>query len=214
MKLFSYYRSSSAYRVRIALNLKGLDYTIVPVNLLRTEHQSEDYSSLNPQQLVPALVLDDGTTLSQSMAILEWLDQCYPSPALLPAPPMEQAAVRSVCHSIACDMQPLNNMSITAYLKANLRADEDDIHAWYTQWMHRGFTGVETAVRGNGGLFCFGETAGMADCLLIPQMFNAYRFDVDMSPFPTLERIFEHCNQQDAFIRAHPSRQPDTPETP
>ncbi len=211
MKLYSFFRSSSAFRVRIALNLKGISYDLVAVDLSASEQLSEDYRQHNPQALVPAIQLEDGTVISQSMAILEWLEETVPEPALLPGDVGQRAFVRGLCQHIACDMQPLNNMSVTSYLQQDLNADDDAIHRWYTRWMHRGFGALELQVADNGGHYCHGSAPGLADCLLIPQMFNAFRFGVDMTPFPTLCSIYEHCNTLEAFIAANPANQPDTP---
>ena len=211
MELYSYFRSSAAFRVRIALNLKGLEYQQVPVNLLNAEQLSEHYRQHNPQGLVPALALDDNTVLAQSMAIMEWLEEAYPQPALLPDTPLERAYVRGLCQHIACDVHPLNNMSVTNYLKAHLDADTTAVHNWYSHWMHRGFSAIEEQVSSGNGQVCYGQTPGLADCLLIPQMFNAFRFEVDMAAFPTLCAIYEYCNSLDAFIAANPAYQPDTP---
>ncbi|MDA8752775.1 maleylacetoacetate isomerase [Halieaceae bacterium] len=211
MILHSYYRSSAAYRVRIALNLKGISYTQSAVNLLASQQHSPGYLARNPQGLVPALELDDGSVIAQSTAILEWLEECYPEPALLPAGSLARARVRSLCSHIACDVHPLNNMSVTSYLKEDLGADDAAIHRWYTRWMHRGFSAFELMVRDGNGRYCHGDVPGLADCLLIPQMFNAFRFDVDMGPFPTLCSIYAHCNTLEAFAQAQPTRQPDAP---
>jgi maleylacetoacetate isomerase len=145
------------------------------------------------------------------MAVLEWLEETHPDPALLPADALGRAYVRGLCNHIACDVHPLNNMSVTNYLKEDLDADGDAILRWYTRWMHRGFTAIERQVAEAGGRHCYGDAPGMADCLLIPQMFNAFRFGVQMEPFPTLCSIYEHCNTLDAFIAANPANQPDTP---
>lgn len=211
MQLYSYYRSSSAFRVRIALNLKGLAYEQRPVNLDSAEQLSDSYRSLNPQGRVPALVLENGTVIAQSMAILEWLEEAHPEPALLPTTAAARAHVRSLCQQVACDMQPLNNMSVVGYLKHDLAADDDATQRWYTHWMHRGFAALEQEVADGGGHYCYGDAPGLADCLLIPQVFNAYRFGVDMAPFPTVRAIYEHCSTLDAFIAANPANQPDTP---
>ena len=211
MKLYSYFRSSAAFRVRIGMNLKGLSYTQIPVNLLDSEQLSDSYRAHNAQGLVPALALDDGTVMAQSMAILEWLEEAHPEPPLLPKDALDRAYVRGLCQHIACDVHPLNNMSVTNYLKEDLGADSEAIHRWYTRWMHRGFSAIEAQVSGGNGRFCHGDTPGMTDCLLIPQMFNAFRFEVDMTPFPTLRSIYDHCYSLDAFIDANPANQPDTP---
>ena len=212
MKHYSYFRSSAAYRVRIALNLKGVDYEQVPVNLVTAQQQAQTYLSLNPQGLVPALELEDGTILSQSMAILEWLEDTYPTPALYPTDATKRALMRSFCSNIACDVHPLNNLSVLNYLKDALGADQQQINAWYSHWVCRVFDAAEQQVATGNGRFCFGEAPSMADCLLIPQMYNALRFNVEVSAYPTLLAIYEHCTTLPAFAAADPLRQADNPD--
>lgn len=212
MILHGYYRSSATYRVRIALALKGIAYQTAAVNLLESQQHSTGYLARNPQGLVPALELEDGSVIAQSMAILEWLEETRPDPALLPDDPLSRARVRSLCNHIACDVHPLNNLSVTQYLKDDLAADDAAVQRWYSHWMHRGFRAVEQQVREGGGQYCYGERPGLADCLLIPQMFNAIRFKVDLEPFPALRSIYAHCNSLAAFSQAHPANQPDAPE--
>ena len=210
MKLYSYFRSSAAYRLRIALNLKGLDYDYVAVNLLETEQKSEAYLALNPQGLVPAMELTDGVTLGQSIALLEWLDESHPEPPLLPSETLARARVRSVVGSIACDTHPICNLAVTNYLKAHFGAEQPDIIAWYTTWMHRGFSAIETVLAANGTRCCFGAQPGMADVCLVPQVYNARRFDIDLAPFTNIQRVADHCNTLSAFIEAAPENQPDS----
>lgn len=211
MKLYTYFRSSAAYRVRIALNLKGIAYESVSVSLLAGQHKEDSYVSANPQGLVPALELDDGTVLSQSVAILEYLDECYPDPPLLPDNALARAHVRSLVNHIACDVHPLNNISILHYLRDNFEADKHQRADWYAQWVIRAFTGIETAVSEGNGQVCFGSEPGMADCLLIPQVYNAMRFNVDLSPFPAIVSVHSHCETLTAFHLAHPDQQADNP---
>jgi len=211
MKLYTYYRSSAAYRVRIALNLKGIRYSPVGVNLLEAQQQGEQYRQTNPQRLVPALQLDDGTVISQSTAILEWLEETQPATPLLPQDALARAEVRSLVNHIACDIHPLNNISVLSYLKKQFEADSAQVDHWYSQWVQRGFAGVEDAVRRGNGLYCCGDTPGMADCYLIPQMYNALRFKVEVDNYPTALSIYQHCNTLTAFQQAHPDQQPDAP---
>ena len=211
MKLYTYFRSSAAYRVRIALNLKGLAYDSVSVSLLDGQHKGEQYLNANPQGLVPALELDDGTVLSQSLAILEYLEECYPDSPLLPANPLERGRVRSVVNHIACDVHPLNNISILHYLRDNFKADKGQLKQWYSQWVARAFVSVEKVASEGNGQVCFGIEPGLADCLLIPQVYNAIRFDVDLSAFPAIGSIYRHCNTLSSFRLAHPDQQDDSP---
>ncbi|TDG14123.1 maleylacetoacetate isomerase [Seongchinamella unica] len=212
MELYSYYRSSAAFRVRIVLNIKGLDYGYLPVNLLQSEQKGEDYLAHNPQGLVPALQLDSGEVLTQSVAILEWLEESYPEPALLPEDPLQRARIRSMVNSICCDVHPLCNIAVTNYLKANYQADEEAVHNWYTTWMHRSFSPIEQQLAANNSTYSFGEAPCMADVLLVPQLFNARRFAIALDEFPHLQRVVDNCLELPAFAAAAPDRQPDTPE--
>jgi maleylacetoacetate isomerase len=212
MKLYTYFRSSAAFRVRIALNLKGVECEQVPVSLIKAEQHANAYLSLNPQGLVPALELEDGTILSQSMAILEWLEDTYPEPALYPEDAKSRALIRSFCSNIACDVHPLNNLSVLHYLQDKLGADQRQVNAWYSHWVCRVFQAAELQVASGNGKFCFGETPSMADCLLIPQMYNALRFEVDVTAYPTLSAIYNHCTALPAFQAADPARQADNPD--
>lgn len=207
MKLYTYSRSSAAYRVRIALNLKGIDYIAQSINLLEAQHKSEQYKASNPQGLIPALELNDGNVISQSTAILEWLEETHPTPPLLPADPLARSQVRSLANHVACDIHPLNNLSVLGYLKESLGADQQQLDLWYSQWVNRGFQSIETVVRQGKGEYCFGEKPGLADCYLIPQVFNALRFKVSMNAYPAILSIYHHCNTLEAFHRAHPDQQ-------
>ncbi len=209
MKLYSYFRSSAAYRVRIALNLKGLDYQYLPVNLLESEQKSPAYLARNPQGLVPALETDDGNLLSQSVAILEWLEETHPDPALLPEDPLERARVRSMVNSIACDIHPLNNLSVLNHLRNRLGAQEAEVQAWYCTWVERGFDAIEQTLKQNRTPCCFGEHPTLADVCLVPQVFNARRFSVPMQRYRHILRVADHCGSLPAFMRAHPNAQPD-----
>lgn len=209
MKLYSYFRSTAAYRVRIALNFKGLPYDYVPVNLLAGEQKSPDYLARNPQGLVPALEVDGGELLSQSVAILEWLEETHPSPALLPEDPLERARVRSVVNSIACDIHPLNNVSVLNYLRDQLGADEKQVYLWYRTWVQRGFDAIEQILAANDCRCCFGDQPTLADVCLLPQVFNARRFRIPMKGYRHILRVADHCGSLQAFTRAHPNAQPD-----
>ncbi len=209
MQLYSYFRSSAAYRVRIALNLKGLDYGQVPVNLVRAEQKAEDYTALNPQGLVPALALDSGEVLAQSLAIMEWAEETHPQPPLLPQDPLPRARVRAVVGHIACDVHPILNSSVLAYLRERLDADAAQVSEWYAHWVARAFGAVEQLLQHSAGRCAFGDEPGMADCLLVPQLYNARRFDVPVEPYPTIVRVCDYLDTLPAFEAAHPSRQPD-----
>jgi len=208
--LYSYFRSSAAYRVRIALNLKDIEYEIRPVHLVKNggEQYQADYLALNPQGRVPVLVLHD-TVLTQSSAIIEYLEDAFPFPPLLPADAMERAYVRSLAQIIACDIHPLNNLRVLNYLKDFL--NEQSQQAWYTHWIQEGLTALEQLLQKNDvrGRFCFGDTPGMADAFLIPQVYNALRFDCEMKKFPLINAIYENCLQETAFSSAAPENQPD-----
>lgn len=211
MKLYSYYRSSAAYRVRIALALKGLAYQVIPVDLVQGQQRQHDYLTTNPQGLVPALQLDDGRILTQSLAILEWLEETFPEPPLYADNPIERARQRSLVQHIACDIHPLNNLRVLHYLKGELAQPEAQVSSWYSHWIRRGFTALEQEVSSFAGPFSVTANPGMFEVLLIPQIFNARRFNVAIDDFPQLLELAERCEQLDAFASAHPSRQPDGP---
>ena len=213
LSLYSYWRSSAAYRVRIALNLKGLEYATRPVSLLpgESEHREAPYRDLNPQMLLPYLV-DGDTGIAQSLAILEYLEETRPDPALLPAGPAERSAVRSFCSLICCDIHPLNNLRVLAYLEQELGADSGQRITWYRHWVTEGFRAAERlAADAHGGPYVFGAKPTLADACLVPQMYNARRFEAPLDDFPTLVAIDRHCNEQPEFIAAQPERQPDAP---
>jgi maleylacetoacetate isomerase len=204
--LYDYYRSSAAYRVRIALNLKGVDYEQRSVNLLDSSQRSDDYRAVNPQGLVPTLEID-GHRLTQSLAIMVYLDQRYPDPPTMPSDPADGAHVRAMGLAIACDIHPLNNLRVLKYLAGPLRLGEDERQDWYAHWITEGFTALETMAAPRAGAFMFGDSPTIADICLVPQMFNARRFNVPVEQFPTLLRADESANRLDAFIAAHPDRQ-------
>ena len=212
MKLHGYFRSSAAYRVRIALNLKGLAYESVPVHLLRDggEHLTSNYLKLNPQGLVPAFE-DSGAVLTQSLAIIEYLEETHAEPALLPADPIERARVRALALAIACDIHPLNNLRVLNYVSGEMAQGDDSRLAWYRHWTESGLAAVEALVAGHPmtGTFCHGNKPGYADTCLIPQIANARRFDCDLSACPELVRIDAACNALPAFLDAAPQSQPD-----
>ena len=210
--LHNYFRSSAAYRVRIAMNLKGLDYDYVPVHLTREGGMQfkDSYTALNPQQLVP-LLDDDGFQLSQSLAIIEYLDEKFPAIRLLPDSLQGRARVRQLTLAIACDVHPLQNLRVLKYLTSKLGLTEDDKAEWIKNWLELGLTALETdlARAPTRGKFCFGDTPTMADCALVPQLFSAARFNVDTQAYPTLRSIYEACEALPAIAAAHPARQPD-----
>ncbi|CAM4131921.1 maleylacetoacetate isomerase [Bordetella tumulicola] len=212
MQLYSYFRSSAAYRVRIALNLKGLSYEYLGVHLLKNggEHLSDSYRDLNPSALVPTLV-DGDVSIGQSMAIIEYLDETHPQPALLPADPAGRARVRSIAQIISCDTHPLNNLRVLKYLKHELQASDDARNAWYRHWVTLGMGAVESMLAGSSatGKFCHGDTPSLADLCLVPQVFNARRLDCDLSAMPTVVRIDAACREIQAFDLAVPEKQPD-----
>jgi len=212
MKLYSYFRSSAAFRVRIALNLKALSYETVPIHLLRHggEQFAEQYVRLNPLSLVPVLE-DGGSVLFQSLAIVEYLDERYPQPPLLPSDPLARAYVRAVALTIACDIHPLNNTRVLRYLVRELNVPEPGKDAWYRHWVEMGLGQLEKVVvsSGRSGRFALGDQVTVADVAIVPQVFNARRFECKLESAPTLVAICDHCMQLDAFARAQPSAQPD-----
>lgn len=211
-KLYSYFRSSAAYRVRIALELKGLDYRISPVHLLRDggEQHSDSYKQLNPTELVPTFVDDDGTVINQSMAIIEYLDEKYTNTPLLPDLFADRARVRGIALQIACDIHPVNNLRILQYLARDLAIEKSQRDNWYRHWVIKGFSALEQQLQSaETGDFCHGDQPGLADCFLVPQVFNANRFEVDMGQYPAISRIVANCEGLSAFQNAHPDAQPD-----
>ena len=209
MKLYTYFRSSAAFRVRIALNLKGLKYEPVFVHLAKGEHRQPQYAQVNPQALLPTLELDDGTRLTQSLAIIEWLEEKHPTPPLLPKEPFARARVRSLSYLVASEIHPLNNLRVLQHLKRALGQTQDEIDTWYRYWIADGLAKLEAELAGSSGKFCHGDFPGMADCCLVPQIFNAKRYSSDLAPYPTTMRVFDNCMKLEAFDRAQPSKQPD-----
>lgn len=210
MKLHTYFRSSAAFRVRIALNLKGLAYEPVHVHLAKGEHRRPEYASKYPQGLLPTLVSDD-QALSQSLAIIEYLEETHPQPPLLPRSPAERARVRSLSLLVACEIHPLNNLRTLQYLKRNLGQNEEQVATWYRHWIADGLAKLEAELAGSKatGRFSHGDSPSMADCCLAPQIFNAKRYDADLAAYPTVMRVFDECMKLAAFDRAQPAKQPD-----
>jgi maleylacetoacetate isomerase len=204
--LYDYYRSSAAYRVRIALNLKGVDYESRPVNLLESEQKSAEYRALNPQGFVPMLEID-GHRLTQSVAIINYLDLRYSIPPLLPASAAERAHVVAMAMAVACDIHPLNNLRVIKYLKNKLGHSQEEADAWYAHWISEGLPALEAMASPKAGNFLFGDAPTGADVCLIPQLYNARRFNVPLDDYPTLLRAEENANQLEAFAAAHPDRQ-------
>lgn len=210
--LYSYWRSSASYRVRIALNLKGIAYETRPVHLVRGggEQKSPEYLAVNPQALVPSFE-EDGLTITQSLAIIDYLEDTRPGPALLPSDAAGRARVRSLALIVACDVHPLNNSGVLRFLTDELGVDDDGRQRWYRNWIERGFTAMEARLGGDRetGRFCHGDEPGLADLFLVPQVYNAERFDCDLSAFPTIRRITSTCLELEAFSAATPEAQPD-----
>jgi maleylacetoacetate isomerase len=210
MKLYGYFRSSAAFRVRIALNLKKLDYETASIHLRRNDQNKPDYLGVNPQGLVP--VLDDGgQILRQSLAIVEYLDEIHPEPPLLPRDPAGRARVRALANIIACDIHPINNLRVLRYLTHQFGHDEAAIATWYNHWIEAGFQAIEPLLADDAltGAFCHGDSPGLADVTLVPQVVNAERYQLDLGPYPTLSRIYQNCMRLKPFIAAHPRNQPD-----
>jgi maleylpyruvate isomerase len=212
MKLYTFFRSSASYRVRIALNVKGLDYEQIPIHLRRGggEQFSEGYKSINPQALVPALE-DGGRILTQSLAIIEYLEERFPNPALMPADPADRALVRSMALLIACEIHPIQNLRVLLYLKKNLNHSDDEVNAWAQHWITLGLSALEQMRLSlpKPGAFCFGDAPTLADICLVPQLANARRFGVNLSLFPSILNVEQNCLALSAFAQAAPEMQPD-----
>jgi maleylacetoacetate isomerase len=211
MKLYGFFRSSAAFRVRIALNIKGLPYDAASIHLRRDDQARPEYRDVNPQGLVPALEVD-GHTLIQSLAIIEYLDETHPEPSLLPPTPADRARVRALAEIVACDIHPINNLRVLRYLTRTYDRDETAIGAWYNHWIDAGFQAVEALLAHDPrtGVFAHGDRPGLADIALVPQVVNAERYKLDMAPYPTITRIFESCMKLPPFQAAHPDNQPDS----
>ena len=211
MILYDYCRSSAAYRVRIALNLKGLKYNQLPVNLLAGDHKCETHLARNPQGLVPAFE-NEGEIFNQSLAICEYLDNAYPNTIqLLPETSVDKARVRSLAQLIACDIHPINNLRVLKYLVSEFNITEEQKTAWYQHWIHEGFSGLEHCLASSNrtGIFCHGDTPTLADACLVPQVFNALRFNTDLSAYPTFVRVYDSLEKLKPIADAHPALQPD-----
>ena len=210
MKLYTYFRSSAAFRVRIALNLKGLKYEPLFVHLAKGEHRKPQYASVNAQALLPTLELDDGTRLNQSLAIIEYLDEAHPRPALLPEDAKGRARVRALSNLIANEIHPLNNLRVLQHLKRALGQTEEQVSAWYRHWIADGLAKLEAELAaGKKAKFSHADAPTMADCCLVPQIFNAKRYNCDLAPYPNTLRVFDECMKLEAFDRAQPAKQPD-----
>ncbi|MES3013322.1 MAG: maleylacetoacetate isomerase [Pseudomonadota bacterium] len=219
MDLYSYFRSSASFRVRIALELKGLAYNYRAVDLVHHEQLGDAYAAVAPTRLVPQLVLSDppdGATasLGQSLAIIEYLDECHPTPPLLPGSALDRARIRSLALDVACEIHPLNNLRVLRYLVRDLKVGDDAKNTWYRHWVEQGLAVVEQRLADatNPGRFCHGDTPTLADCVLVPQIFNARRFDCRLDHLPTVMRVFDACMAEPAFQRAQPSVCPDARE--
>lgn len=222
MKLYNYFRSGTSHRIRIAMNFKGVDYEYISVNLAADEQAGDAFKALNPQGLVPYLYASEqpnGATgeelrLAQSPAILEWLEEAYPEPSLLPKDAMGRAQVRALSAMIGCDIHPINNRRILQYLRHELNVEEDKVMGWCQHWMAEGFSALEKILAADKrrGNFCYGGAPSFADCYLIPQVYSARRFKLDLTPYPNIVAIDAHCHTLPAFIDAAPANQPDAPK--
>jgi len=209
MDLYSFFNSSTSYRVRIALALKGVDANLLPVNIRVQAHKAPEYVAKNPSANVP-LIDDDGFRLGQSLAIIDYLDARYPEPRLIPQQVQERARVLEMAYLIACDMHPVNNLRVLRYLVKELGVDEVAKNAWYAHWIDEGFSSLEQLLaRADSGKFCLGEQVSLADCCLVPQVANAQRMGCDLSAYPRVMAVFEHCASLPAFVQAAPAQQPD-----
>ncbi len=210
MKLYGFFRSGTSHRLRIALNLKGLSYEQVSISLAKNQHHEIEFKQLNPQGFVPVVDTGQGL-LTQSPAILEWLEEQYPTPALLPPDILKRAKVRALAAVIGCDIHPINNKRVLEYLRTNLKQDEAQVLAWCTEWISTGFAALETMLNSDNTRkhFCYGNSVTLADVYLIPQVYSAKRFKVDLAPYPTIVSIYEYCMQLPAFQQADPAQQTD-----
>jgi len=208
MKLYNYFRSSASYRVRIALALKGLEYDYIPVHLQKNEQQGEGYASVSASRLVPLLV-DGEVAVTQSMAIIEYLDETHPQPPLMPADALGRARVRALSLDVACEIHPLNNLRVLRYLVGPLKVSEDDKDRWYRHWVETGLETVERQLAAAPSTYCHGESPTMADCVLVPQIFNAQRFNCRLDHVPQVMRVFDGCMKLEAFHKTQPSACPD-----
>ncbi|WP_421246396.1 maleylacetoacetate isomerase [Aeromonas sanarellii] len=208
LQLFGYWRSSASYRVRIVMQLKGLDYEQHPINLRQGEQREKAYRRINPQGLVPFLV-DGEVQVGQSVAIMEYLDETYPAHPLMPSAPEERARVRQIVNMIACDIHPLNNLRVLNYLEEVFRVGKEQEASWYCHWIDETFTALEQLLMTTAGVYSVGNEVTLADCMLVPQVYNARRFNIALDDYPTINRIVANCEQLQAFIKAAPANQPD-----
>ncbi|HSV51987.1 MAG TPA: maleylacetoacetate isomerase [Burkholderiaceae bacterium] len=210
MKLYNYFRSSASFRVRIALQLKGLAYDYVAVHIAKGEHKQEGYAAISADTLVPVLETDDGQRLSQSMAIIEYLDEIHPEPALCPKDALGRARVRALAQSIACEIHPLNNLRVLKYLVRDLKVEEEAKNTWYRHWCREGLEAFERQLNQlPAATYCYGDTPTLADCCLVPQIFNAKRFNVNFDGLPRTMAAYDACMRHEAFLKAQPSACPD-----
>lgn len=211
MKLYGFFRSGTSHRLRIALNLKGLSYEQISISLAKNQHHNIEFKQLNPQGFVPVLEIEQGL-LTQSPAILEWLEEQYPVPALLPIDPLEKAKVRALAAVVGCDIHPINNKRVLEYLRTTLKQDESQVLAWCAEWISTGFEALETILKLDNTRenFCYGNSVTLADVYLIPQVYSAKRFKVDLTPYPSIVSIYEYCMQLPAFQHADPTQQADS----
>ena len=209
--LYNYFRSSTSARVRIGLNLKGIDYEYVSLHLRKKEHQTEEYLKINPYGLLPAIEFPSGIKLNQSLAILEYLDEIYPTPSIIPINPMERAKVRSMAYAIALEIHPLNNLHVLNYLKEDLALDDLGIKNWFSKWVHKAFMPFENILQNDKdtGIYCFGDTPTLVDICLFAQVVNNARFEVDMTSYPKINSVYKACLNNKAFYDALPKNQPD-----
>ncbi len=207
LKLYSSWKASAPYRVRIGLRLKGLSYDYIPVDLAGSEQHKAPYRAVNPQRLVPTLELGDAA-LTQSLAILEWLDETHPEPPLLPKSPLDRAVVRAMAEVVACDIHPINNLRVLRALDA-MGVEPEKVQTWARRWINDGFTVLEGKIAKHGQGWAFGDAPTIADCCLVPQVYNSRRFNVDLEPYPAIRAVIEHATEHPAFAAAHPNKQPD-----
>ncbi|WP_067584472.1 maleylacetoacetate isomerase [Endozoicomonas ascidiicola] len=207
LTLYSYFRSSAAYRVRIALNLKGLDYQQHAINLLKGEQKSKEYRSVNPQGLVPTMMTEQGG-ICQSLAMLEWLEETYPQPSIIPGDSYQRAKLRSMAYQICCDIHPLNNLRVLDYFQGKLDINEESKNQWYQHWITQGFTALESQL--DAQPFCCSKHPTIADICLVPQVFNALRFNINLSTYPKIQKIYSNCNSLTSFRAASPEHQIDS----
>jgi maleylpyruvate isomerase len=211
MLYYGYFRSSASFRLRIALNLKGVAYEFKSIHLRKGDQFQDRYTKLNPQEQVPTLVTDRGDVLVQSPAILEWLEETHPAPPLLPADPIERARVRALAMAVGCDIHPIDNLRVLTYLQKALQVTEGQFEDWFNHWISLGFRGLEAMLAGHPktGTYSHGDAPTLADVYLVPQVFNSFRFKLPLAPYPTIKRIFDNCMKLPAFDQAQPKNQPD-----